>query len=633
MAKKKDDAPKVAPVPIDIGTVTTYPLMGLKVSPHNARKDLDPVKQDELTASIKAHGILQSLIGHMAQGSTDDPTTVFVCGGQRRLISLQRLLDEGYLSDDARVPIRILPEDQAIEASLAENLERNDMTPAEEFRAFKALIDTGRYDTQLVADRFGLTKSYVDKRMRLASLSPVILAALDEGKFGIESAMAYAAAVTIEQQEKLFKAQERASYQKHKPSEILSAINNAGLDADGPIGKFLGGPKAYEKAGGTFDTSEFDDLFATELYRGQRNRAMADSAIVKQLWIKATDKASKALQVKAEETFGMKVEGVLWADKAGTETKPKAPKETFKVSWDNYSYNGDPKAKAMSFLEKVKAEGGRVWAAGQLSYGANPVLANMVFVSKDMQKHWDALAKESEAQRAKAEAAYQKKQADQQVNKQAALMFWRTLSAEDKIARCRIDRMWPDGDVSVHLTTSILADEFKPFVKDARAELKAKAEEEARQAAEQQAKDEEEQKAARLKELAEVEAYNATADAIVNSQPPPEVIELSVKHYDTEVHISATKVEAGWEVSYPKELTDEGAPALETISELDDVVQIFGEYADSYDGVRLAMYVTFADYEAEVMARTDVPFAEHDTPDEQPGLDAPAETPIAEAVD
>jgi ParB family chromosome partitioning protein len=62
---------------------------------------------------------------------------VLVCAGQRRLLALQHIA-----APDTLVPVRIVDEATAVEVSLAENLERKDMNPADEVEAFKALVDT-----------------------------------------------------------------------------------------------------------------------------------------------------------------------------------------------------------------------------------------------------------------------------------------------------------------------------------------------------------------------------------------------------------------------------------------------------------------------------------------------------------
>lgn len=74
----------------------------------------------------------------------------------------------------------------APEASLAENFHRLAMNPADEAQAFAALIEAGA-TTEQVAHRFGLTARFVEGRLRLATLAPVVFDALAAGEIILEA--------------------------------------------------------------------------------------------------------------------------------------------------------------------------------------------------------------------------------------------------------------------------------------------------------------------------------------------------------------------------------------------------------------------------------------------------------------
>jgi len=65
-------------------------------------------------------------------------------------------------------------DDDAAELSLAENTLRETMHPADEFEAFRALVDGGMAEAD-VAARFGVTEAVVSRRLRLARISPVVM--------------------------------------------------------------------------------------------------------------------------------------------------------------------------------------------------------------------------------------------------------------------------------------------------------------------------------------------------------------------------------------------------------------------------------------------------------------------------
>jgi ParB family chromosome partitioning protein len=131
MTRKSKEAAEAAG--LDTGRIEEVEFAHLAVSPLNVRKhnaEIGP--DDELVHSIRAHGLLQPLIGYIARSG---PATVLVCAGQRRLQALAHIA-----ATDAKIPVRIVGEETAIEISLAENLERKDMNPVDELDAFKALI-------------------------------------------------------------------------------------------------------------------------------------------------------------------------------------------------------------------------------------------------------------------------------------------------------------------------------------------------------------------------------------------------------------------------------------------------------------------------------------------------------------
>jgi ParB family chromosome partitioning protein len=78
----------------------------------------------------------------------------------------------------------------AREISLAENLIREAMTPADEARAYRDIVDGGA-DAEAVARRFGVTVRHVQGRLRLADLAEPIFAALAAGDITLDVAMAY----------------------------------------------------------------------------------------------------------------------------------------------------------------------------------------------------------------------------------------------------------------------------------------------------------------------------------------------------------------------------------------------------------------------------------------------------------
>src|SRR5271154_2431700 len=145
-------------------------LTDLIPSPANVRKTGAANGIAELAASIEAHGLLQNLqVRTGASGKYEG-----VAGG-RRLAALKLLAKRKALAKDAPIGCNVLSGEDAAEISLAENEMRQAMHPADQFAAFKALIDAGQ-GIEDVAARFGVTPTVVRQRMKLASVSPKLMA-------------------------------------------------------------------------------------------------------------------------------------------------------------------------------------------------------------------------------------------------------------------------------------------------------------------------------------------------------------------------------------------------------------------------------------------------------------------------
>jgi len=136
-----------------------WPTASLRPNPLNPRSRLDPADIDELAASIVAHapqgGILQPLL------ITPDGTVV---AGHRRLAAARRV---GLA--DVPVIVHSLTTIEVLEIQLTENLQRSDLTPIEEARAYGHLLDAGA-TLASIARAVGVPASRVRERLALLDL-------------------------------------------------------------------------------------------------------------------------------------------------------------------------------------------------------------------------------------------------------------------------------------------------------------------------------------------------------------------------------------------------------------------------------------------------------------------------------
>ena len=122
------------------------PLACLVLAPENVRSTPpSPADQAQLTASIKAHGLLESLVVRNEDPAPDGAERFAVIAGGRRLAALSLLAEDGTIDAAHPVPCQVVSTDNSAELSLAENVMRVPMHPADQVVAFKALADTGSW--------------------------------------------------------------------------------------------------------------------------------------------------------------------------------------------------------------------------------------------------------------------------------------------------------------------------------------------------------------------------------------------------------------------------------------------------------------------------------------------------------
>jgi ParB family chromosome partitioning protein len=217
------------------------------VFPGNVRKTRDKSFIDELAASIKAHGLQQNLVV-----KKDGKGFLVVSGGQR-LKALQQLAKSGDIEDGYLVPCKVRAGDSDdTEISLAENVMRQDMHPADQFAAFKVLADKGMTAADIGA-RFGKPESHVLKLLKLARVAPKILTAYRKGELNLEQVMAFT--ITDDR-----KAQADVFERMHDRSarQIRHALTEDDIPVRDKRVQFVT-LKAYEQRGGTLKRDLFSD--------------------------------------------------------------------------------------------------------------------------------------------------------------------------------------------------------------------------------------------------------------------------------------------------------------------------------------------------------------------------------------
>ncbi|WP_321855515.1 ParB/RepB/Spo0J family partition protein [Paraburkholderia tropica] len=223
----------------------------------------------ELAASIARVGLLQNLIVILSA----DGEQYEVVAGDRRLTALKLLAKKTRIAADYEVPCLLVADASARTVSLAENVQRENMHPADQFVAFAALVKEGRPIEDIAGD-FGVSPLVVQRRLKLANVSPRLLADYRSGNPG---------AVTLEQLMALtitddHTAQEAAFYGapewQRGASALRDRLTEREINASHPLVRFVG-LDAYTAAGGGLRR----DLFA----EGDAGTYLTDAALLETL--------------------------------------------------------------------------------------------------------------------------------------------------------------------------------------------------------------------------------------------------------------------------------------------------------------------------------------------------------------
>jgi ParB/RepB/Spo0J family partition protein len=170
------------------------PLCDLEISKINMRQrsPKDEDAHERLKANIKSVGVLQSLIVHPVAKKLN---TYAVAGGGRRFRALTELAKEKVIDPKTYlVSCRVMTEEEALSATIAENYHRLPPHPVDECTAFKKLSEVDGMTLKQIAEDFGVGVQYVRQRLALAKVHPKILDKFIKG----DISLAAVAAFTIE---------------------------------------------------------------------------------------------------------------------------------------------------------------------------------------------------------------------------------------------------------------------------------------------------------------------------------------------------------------------------------------------------------------------------------------------------
>jgi ParB family chromosome partitioning protein len=156
------------------------------------RKYFNETKLNELAQSIKTNGIIQPIVARR--------------NGERfQIIAGERRWRAAQIAGLARIPciIKEVPEENVLELSLIENIQREELNPIEEATAYKKLLERLNTTQEEIARRVGKDRSSIANSLRLLKLPQEIQTMVEEDKLSMGHARALLSLESVDRQQSL----------------------------------------------------------------------------------------------------------------------------------------------------------------------------------------------------------------------------------------------------------------------------------------------------------------------------------------------------------------------------------------------------------------------------------------------
>lgn len=176
----------------DQNSTVTLKISEIEPNKDQPRTDFDDKALSELAESIALHGVLQPLL-----------VRPLVYGGYQ-IVAGERRYRASRMAGLTEVPvvIRELDDKETMELALIENLQRENLTPIEEAKGYKTLMDTYGFTQEQVSTSVGKSRSAVANSLRLLNLPEEIIDLISQGKISGGHARAL---LSLENKEEMIK--------------------------------------------------------------------------------------------------------------------------------------------------------------------------------------------------------------------------------------------------------------------------------------------------------------------------------------------------------------------------------------------------------------------------------------------
>ena len=179
---------------VSAGALAQIPLDRIAVNPYQPRKTFDEKAIEDLTRSVREHGIVQPIV---VTRTSDNRYRLIA--GERRFRAAQK----AGLQNVPAVIKDLLQESDALQIALIENIQREDLNPIEEANAYHQLHDDFGLTQEEISKRVGKERSTVANFLRLLKLPDPVKKLLASGELSMGHARALLSLDSAKKQEQL----------------------------------------------------------------------------------------------------------------------------------------------------------------------------------------------------------------------------------------------------------------------------------------------------------------------------------------------------------------------------------------------------------------------------------------------
>jgi ParB family transcriptional regulator, chromosome partitioning protein len=204
--------------------VAEAPIASLKPNPEQPRHEFAEASLRELADSIREKGVLQPIL---VEADVDGGYVIIA--GERRVRAAR-------LAGLEKIPVveRSFTAEEKLEIALIENVQREDLSPLEEARAYKRLMEMADLSQEQIARKVGKDRSTIANAIRLLKLPDDAMAAIEKGTISPGHARALLMLVNVSDQPVLLRRIIERGISVREAEEMAGALNKGRKGAQAP---------------------------------------------------------------------------------------------------------------------------------------------------------------------------------------------------------------------------------------------------------------------------------------------------------------------------------------------------------------------------------------------------------------